>query len=144
MKRLFGILLVCLSLIFLEVVTGAEENKILTSKFFQPVQVPEQAPEFYTWPGDALGGLDLGRGRALVMVQAINPDQTVMVLALFFKEDDKIFLVGMDCHYRNGQRYIIEDVGFKATGKPSGILMYQENALTMEDLQRLFPLEHRI
>lgn len=137
MRKMFAVLVLVLALCV--GAAFAEGFKPLAQEGFVTVQVPEMAPEFYEWPAQILGALEIDSQRALIVLQAVNPARNCMVLALFFKNGDKIHLVGMDVRYLDGTQDIIEDAGFKKNGVPLGKLTRQKSGMTMEDISRIFP-----
>lgn len=118
-KVLFALVAACL-LVF----APMADAKVLKSKDFQAVEVPDQAAEFYQWAGEIVYSKEFPNGAAYMIVEAYNADETVRVVSLFVRIDGKIYLVGMVTDYKLTRiHYCLQDPGFTKNGKPSGKLI---------------------
>lgn len=142
MKKAFLAVLFVLMVLGLCSVGFAERTKVMKSdELGVSVIVPATAPEFLWWDGDVVGQRDLGAGQKVLVVHATNSDKTVFVGSLWFKDKaGKLHIVGMQCSYaRSGKTDIIEDLGFRKNGVPTGILSPVDEPISRKTLDKLFP-----
>ncbi len=89
------------------------------------LQVPEKAPEFLRWPGTVIGSEKFANGNALVLVECVNPDETVLVRSLWARINGKFCLLAFAVSYEAypDKMDLYQDVGFLDTGVPTGRLL---------------------
>ena len=119
---LLFVLFVVLALVCYETVS-AEGTKVLTFPDKTQITVPELAPEFQNWDALILAQEVYSNGNGLCVAQFISPNEQIMVIALFGKRGDKVFLLGFAVKYvnsKNAEFEIYEDLGFLKTGHSSG------------------------
>ncbi len=86
------------------------------------LQVPEKAPEFFKWPAMAIGSEKYPNGNALVMIESVNEDGTVIVRSLWARIDGKFYVLAFAVSYQVSpdKLDLYQDVGFIDTGTPTG------------------------
>jgi hypothetical protein len=104
----------------------AEGTKSMTAKMPPvTVAVPEQAPEFLNWDAQLTGMEEFPNGNALLLVQYVNPSETVIVVSLWGKRGETFSLLAFGVFYEvrpNAPAEIYEDLGFLKDGKVTGVL----------------------
>jgi len=134
MKGFFAVLLMALFLF--AGVAGAEGLKTLCVPNIQEkvcVTMPEQAPDFMKFPGQAIGQKMFSNGNAAQIIEHMNKEQTVDVIVFIALLDNKVHILAVMVNYcpegyanfdskktHLSENY--EDSSFMKTGKPSDVL----------------------
>ena len=139
MKKMWLLALVSLFLLLASPVFPASDGMktLIGDKSGVVIQVPEKAPEFLQWPGAVIGGEKYPNGNGLLLVECINPDETVIVRSLWARIEGKLYILAFAVSYEAHPDRIdlYQDVGFLDTGVPTGMFLQVADSAPLSRFQ---------
>ena len=144
MKKLFLTFVMCLAL-FCAGPVFAEGTKVMVDfgNNLAPIVVPEKAPDIFKLEGEPAGmPIELDKKHSILPVMVQDKEvlvQAIVLVLLRPENEGKPIVVGMMVLYtRSGVIEYIEDVAFKKTGKPSGVLERVKEPMTTAEVMSHF------
>lgn len=125
MKKLFGVLLMVIFVLGLAGVVGAEGLKKMcvdTKPTQLCINVPEKAPDFFTFPASIAGSKKYSNGNGIQILAHQNDANTVLVGTLVAKRGQQVIIIAFKVFYsETNLEECYEDITFTRTGKSSGV-----------------------
>jgi hypothetical protein len=134
MKRFLTVLVMVFLLLFAGLV-GADSMKVISLPGTDlKITIPEQAPEFFSFPSQLLSSQKFPNGNAIMAIESMNKEGTVDVIAIIARVNEKVSIIAIQVNYcpesfqkfdqnKKHQTDYYQDSVFMNTGKFSGVLV---------------------